>query len=59
MPSHLLHRHGLGQAECLRTEIEVPLRPAVAAMHLQQLPLADRHRLESSGSDFLRLLALF
>ena len=51
MPCHLRHRHALGQPQNLGIEIEVPLGPAIAAVHLQQLPLAnqvaDRHRPEA------------
>jgi hypothetical protein len=47
---HLWHRHELWQVDAPGIDIEVPLRPARAAMDLQQPPLpdqiADRHRLE-------------
>ena len=49
MPRHLLHWHALWQPQDLGTEIVVPLRLAIAAVHLQQLTLpdqiADLHRL--------------
>ena len=51
MPGHLRHRHALGQPQDLGIEIEVPLRPADAAMDLQQLSVPDQvangDRLES------------
>lgn len=51
MPGYLRHRHALGQPQDLGIEIEVPLRPAIAAMYLQQLSVpdqvADRHGLEA------------
>jgi hypothetical protein len=37
MPRHLRHRHALGQTQNLGIEIEMPFRPAVAAVNLQQL----------------------
>jgi hypothetical protein len=49
--SQLRHRHALRQAKAAGIDREVTLRPAVAAVDLQQLPLpdevADRHRLEA------------
>jgi hypothetical protein len=51
MPCHLRHRHTFGQPQDLGIEIEVPLRPAIAAVHFQQFPfldeVADRHRFET------------
>jgi hypothetical protein len=51
MLGYLRHRHPLRQVETAGVDIEVALRPAVATMHLQQLPLPDeiaiRHRLEA------------
>jgi hypothetical protein len=38
MVRHLRHRHTLGQAQDLRIEIKVPLRPTIAAVDLQQFP---------------------
>ena len=63
MAGHLRHRHALGQPQDLGIEIEVPLRLAIAAVDLQQLPLpdqvADRHRLEPKRLRLAPALALF
>jgi hypothetical protein len=42
MSSHLPHRRAPRQPQNLGIEIEVPVRPAVAAVNLQQLPLPDQ-----------------
>src|SRR5690242_19021045 len=53
---YLRHGHALGEAQDLGIEVEVTLRPAIAAVNLEQLPLPDqvanRHRL---GAQRLRL----
>jgi hypothetical protein len=58
MARHLRHRHALAQAQNLGIEVQVPLRPAIAAVNLEQLPLSDevtnRHGLQVEG---LRLAA--
>src|SRR5262245_63950894 len=50
MVSHLRHRHPLRQVETASVDIEVPRRPAIAAVNLQELALAgevaNRQRLE-------------
>jgi len=50
MPCHLRHRHALGEAQDFGIEVEMPLRPAIAAVDLKQLSLSDeipdRHRPE-------------
>jgi hypothetical protein len=38
MVRRLRHRHALRQVEIAGVDVEMPCRPAVAAVHLQQLP---------------------
>jgi hypothetical protein len=49
MVGHLRHRHSLRQVETAGVDIEMARRPAIAAVHLQQLAIPDevlnRHRL--------------
>src|SRR5690242_11001747 len=56
MAGHLRYRHVLRQPQDFGIEIQVPLWPAVGAMHLQQFVVPDRvanrHRL---GAELLRL----
>jgi hypothetical protein len=42
MASHLRHRHALGQPQDLGIEIEMALRPACAAVQLQELAVLIR-----------------
>src|SRR5262245_37926989 len=58
MAGNLRHRQSLRQVETAGVDVEMPRRPAIPAVDLQQLPLPDevanRHGLEVEG---LRLAA--
>jgi hypothetical protein len=63
MTRHLGHRHTLGQSQDLRIEIELALRPAIAAVTSRSFPSGIMSPivtgLDLNGCGLRRLLALF